>query len=64
MWTKEAKMDFRCCDNCKNFRVDWSCGTSECVMYERDYMTEDELEKYYGEGEPDCPYHKYITEEE
>ena len=42
------------CENCKYFFYDYSTGTSECGKY--DNMTEEETDKYYTEGEENCPY--------
>ena len=42
------------CENCKHFFYDCSTGTSECGQY--DNMTEEETDKYYTEGEENCPY--------
>ena len=50
-------MDRVCCWNCKFFDYDFSTGTSDCKRV--DDMTEDEFERYYGDDEPNCPYHEY-----
>ena len=42
------------CENCKHFFYDYSTGTSECDRY--DNMTEEETDKYYTEGEENCPH--------
>ncbi|WP_158553013.1 DUF6472 family protein [Desulfotomaculum sp. OF05-3] len=44
------------CENCKYFFYDSSVGISECGQY--DNMTEEETDKYYVEGEANCPYWK------
>ena len=47
------------CENCKSFLYDYSTGTSECDQY--DNMTEEETDKYYTEGEENCPYYNGDT---
>ena len=42
------------CENCKHFFYDYSTGASECGQY--DNMTEEETDKYYTEGEENCPH--------
>ena len=42
------------CKNCKHFFYDYSTGASECGKY--DNITEEETDKYYMEGEENCPY--------
>lgn len=44
------------CNSCKYFSYDYSTGTSECCQYEN--MTEEEIEKYYTNGENNCPLYK------
>lgn len=44
------------CNSCKHFWYDNSTGTSECSQY--DNMTEDETDKYYTNGEDNCPFYK------
>ena len=44
------------CENCKYFFYDSSVEISECGQY--DNMTEEETDKYYTEGEANCPYWK------
>ena len=44
------------CENRKYFFYDSSVGISECGQY--DNMTEEETDKYYVEGEANCPYWK------
>ena len=43
------------CNSCKHFWYDNSTGTSECGQY--DNMTEDETDKYYTNGEGNCPFY-------
>lgn len=43
------------CNSCKHFWYDNSTGTSECGQY--DNMTEDETDKYYTNGEDNCPFY-------
>jgi hypothetical protein len=47
------------CNSCKHFWYDNSTGTSECGQY--DNMTEDETDKYYTNGEDNCPFYKEDT---
>ena len=47
------------CENCKYFFYDSSVGISECGQY--DNMTEEETDKYYVEGEANCPYWKEVV---
>ena len=47
------------CNSCKYFWYDNSTGASECGQY--DNMTEDETEKYYMNGEDDCPFYDEDT---
>lgn len=47
------------CNDCKHFLYDNSTGTSECDQY--DNMTEDETDKYYTNGEDNCPFYKENT---
>ena len=49
-------LDMMKCENCKYFFYDSSVGISECGQY--DNMTEEETDKYYMEGEANCPYWK------
>lgn len=44
------------CNGCKHFWYDNLTGTSECGQY--DNMTEDETDKYYTNGEDNCPFYK------
>lgn len=44
------------CNSCKHFLYDDSTGTSECGQY--DNMTEGETDKYYMNGEDNCPFYK------
>ena len=44
------------CENCKYCFYDSSVGISECGQYYN--MTEEETDKYYVEGEANCPYWK------
>ena len=44
------------CENCKYFFYESSGGISEGGQY--DNMTEEETDKYYVEGEANCPYWK------
>ena len=41
------------CLYCKYYDEDYSTGTSKCNNY--DNMTEEEIEKYYTNGQDDCP---------
>ena len=47
------------CNSCKHFWYDNSTGTSECGQY--DNMTEDETDKYYTNGEDNCPSYNENT---
>ena len=47
----------KCCENCKHFSEDWSCGACDCDRL--DEMTEDEIEKYFTNEEPNCKFHEY-----
>ena len=44
------------CNSCEYFSYDYSNGTSECRKY--DDMTEEEIDKYYTNGEDNCPEYK------
>lgn len=44
-----------CNSCCKHFFYDNSTGTSECGQY--DNMTEEETDKYYMNGEDNCPFY-------
>ena len=52
----------KCCETCKYFWEDHSVGASEC---ENEIINEDELDKYYGDGEDGCPHWvaRYTEEE-
>lgn len=56
-WMEDCIM--KDCNNCKHFWYDNSTGTSECGQY--DNMTEDETDKYYTNGEDNCPFYKEDT---
>ena len=47
------------CNSCKYFWYDNSTDTSECGQY--DNMTEDETDKYYTNGEDNCPFYNENT---
>lgn len=44
------------CENCKYFFYDYQTGASECYRY--DNMTEEETEKYFMNGEDNCPFYE------
>lgn len=48
------------CSSCKYLSCDYENGTSECGQY--DNMTEEETEKYYTNGENNCPLYKEYKE--
>ena len=48
------------CENCRCFDYDFSTGTSECKKY--DVMTEEETDKYYTNGEDNCPEWEELQE--
>ena len=50
------------CKNCEYFLYDYSNGTSECSQYGN--MTESEIERYYTNGECNCPHFKECVSEE
>lgn len=44
------------CESCKYFFCDYQTGASECYQY--DNMSEDETEKYFMDGEDNCPFYE------
>ena len=47
--------DLKVCENCRFAIYDSTTGTWDCRKADSDELTEEEFERHFGDGEPNCP---------